>query len=171
MLRPSIVAAELVDGQATLSTILYRDPLQEVDGMPLLIARAGVILPMVESETETTTFRPGDQLLVLQRSGRLFARSLDLGQVTRSRRRKLERDLRADDRRGRDRVASGFARGGVARADGSRRDRARDARSRGGGAALLQCESCSGASASSAGCAHPWRSPSRRSRSGSSFWS
>ena len=82
MLRPSIVAAELVDGQATLSTILYQDPLQEIDGMPLLIARAGVILPMVESEAETTAFRPGDQLLVLQRSGRLLARSLDLGQVT-----------------------------------------------------------------------------------------
>lgn len=80
MLRPSIVAAELLDGQATLSTITYEDPPQEIDGLPLLVARDGAVLPIVESDEETV-FLPGDRLFILQRSGRLLARSLDGGRV------------------------------------------------------------------------------------------
>ena len=80
MLRPSIVAAELVDGQATFSTVTYEDPPQEIDGQPLLVARGGLVLPIVESESEIG-LQPGDRILVLQRSGRLLARSLDTGRV------------------------------------------------------------------------------------------
>ncbi len=80
MMRPSIVAAELLDGQATLSTVIYEDPPQEIDGQPLLVARSGLVSPIVETDEETT-FLPGDQLFVLQRSGRFLARSLDAGRV------------------------------------------------------------------------------------------
>lgn len=80
MLRPSIVAAELTDGQATLSTVTYEDPPQEINGLPLLAARAGVVLPVLETE-ESFGFLPGDRIFVLQRAGRFLARSLDAGRV------------------------------------------------------------------------------------------
>jgi NhaP-type Na+/H+ or K+/H+ antiporter/mannitol/fructose-specific phosphotransferase system IIA component (Ntr-type) len=80
MLRPSIVAAELVDGLATLTTVTYENPPQEIDGLPLLVARGGAVLPILDSEKQNA-FVAGDRLFILERSGRFLARGLEAGRV------------------------------------------------------------------------------------------
>lgn len=85
MARPSVVAAELSDRNAKLSTIAIVSDPPEFEGVPLIAVRDKQVI-MISNDDSTTAekkviLKKGDQLLVLRRTGGFLLRAVQAGAV------------------------------------------------------------------------------------------
>ncbi len=75
--RPSVLAAELANGEAQMETITYSEPMPDFEGTPLLAARPGAVLLYREAAAFRSALRPGDRVLLLRRTAGFLARSVE----------------------------------------------------------------------------------------------
>jgi len=76
MAKPSVIASELADGEARTETVTVEGE-PAFDGMPLLAARGGEIVPYTGDEEFAAKLKPGDRVLVLRRAAGFLARSFE----------------------------------------------------------------------------------------------
>lgn len=80
MSRPSVVAAEIGDRNAQLSTLsLVTDP-PKIEGTPLIAVRDKQII-MISTPEQVAQLKKGDQVLVLRRTGGFLDRAIEAGGV------------------------------------------------------------------------------------------
>jgi NhaP-type Na+/H+ or K+/H+ antiporter/mannitol/fructose-specific phosphotransferase system IIA component (Ntr-type) len=77
MARPSVIAAELQNGEAMLEVVTAEGTAPEFEGIPLLIARNGTVIPISTSDDPSCAPKDKDRVLVLKREGAFLARSLE----------------------------------------------------------------------------------------------
>ncbi len=78
--RPSVVAAEIADRHAQLSTIQLAGDSPAFEGTPLIAVRDKQVIMITDSE-KPPVLKKGDQLLVLRRTGGFLLRAVQAGAV------------------------------------------------------------------------------------------